>query len=81
MRTGVKPVPPGKRTKGREKTPRKSPDPQPRKTLFTVRGRPEWHAWLKRLADHDRSSAVEVLDRAAARYAKEVGFTEPPPER
>jgi hypothetical protein len=60
---------------------RKSPDPEPRAVLFSVRGRPSWHEWLKRLADYDRSSVVEVLDRAAARYAKLIGFEEPPPER
>jgi hypothetical protein len=64
-----------------DKPPRKSPDPEPRRVLFSVRGRPAWHEWLKRLANRDRSTVVEVLDRAAARYAREISFDEPPPER
>lgn len=60
---------------------RKSPDPEPRGTLFSVKGRPTWLEWVDRLAAYDRSKRADLLDRALARYAKEIGFTEKPPER
>jgi hypothetical protein len=62
-------------------TPRKSPAEEPRTVLFSVKGRPAWLLWLKRLAKEDRTSVVELIDRATARYAKDIGFTEQPPER
>ncbi len=46
-----------------------------------VRGSAEWKAWLERLAAFDRATVADVADRAIARYAREIGFPEPPPER
>lgn len=66
---------------GGEKASRKSPDPSPRQMLVAIKGRPEWYEWLKRAAAFDRSTVVEFLDRAAARYARDIGFDEVPPER
>jgi hypothetical protein len=60
---------------------RKGPGPQPRETLIAIKGNPEWKLWLDRLASFDRSSTVQLIDRAIARYAKEIGFKEEPPER
>jgi hypothetical protein len=57
------------------------PEPEPRQTLFSVKGRPSWLAWVDRLAAADRSTRADLLDRALARYAKEIGFREAPPER
>ncbi|WP_422928335.1 hypothetical protein [Singulisphaera sp. PoT] len=60
--------------------PRKSPDPEPRKIVLTVRGRPEWKSWLDGFAKSERVSAVVLIDRALDLYAKHVGYA-PPPER
>jgi hypothetical protein len=64
-----------------EKSPRKPPDDEPRQVLLSIKGRLAWKEWLDRLAAFDRSSTVQLIDRAVARYAKDVGFNEPPPER
>lgn len=61
--------------------PRKSRDAEPRPIALTIRGRDEWKEWVKRLADADRSSLNELVDRALARYAREIGFKDMPPER
>lgn len=63
------------------KSRRKSPAPEPRAPIITVKARAEWGEWLDRLAAYDRSSKVELIDRALARYAREIGFKEVPPER
>ncbi len=49
--------------------------------IATVRGSAGFKAWLKRAAKADRSTVAMFLERAAVRYAKELGFTDPPPER
>jgi hypothetical protein len=69
------------RKRGAGDSPRKSPDPEPREVLFSVKGRKSWLEWVDRLADFDRSNRVELIDRALARYAREIGFDEQPPER
>jgi hypothetical protein len=65
----------------KEKPARKGRDMAPRPIALTVRGRDEWKAWVRRLAAADRSSLNELVDRALARYAREIGFKESPPER
>jgi hypothetical protein len=46
-----------------------------------VKGGPEWKEWLEQAAAHDRLSVSAFLDRAAAHYAKAIGFPKAPPER
>jgi hypothetical protein len=70
-----------KRTDGEGAGQRKRPDSDPRKIVLAVRGRQVWKDWIDRLAAHDRSSINELIDRALARYAREIGFKEVPPER
>jgi hypothetical protein len=48
---------------------------------LVIRCSPEWRDWLKRLAEHDRTSMAEVLDRGAMDYARKVGFKEGAPRR
>lgn len=57
----------------------KIPAPKPR--TIGVRASGEWAEWVERAAKHDRASIAGFLDRAAAFYARSIGFTEPPPER
>ena len=52
-----------------------------RATALTIRAGEEWKAWLERLARHCRLTTSTVVDLAVVRYAKEMGFEEPPPER
>jgi len=37
--------------------------------------------WIAEAADHERSTVAAFLDRAAAAYAKQVGFQKEPPRR
>ena len=60
---------------------RKSKDAEPRPIALSIRGRLEWKEWVARLAEADRTSLNELVDRALARYGREVGFKEAPPER
>jgi hypothetical protein len=60
---------------------RKSKDAEPRPIALTIRGRVEWKEWVARLAEADRTSMNELVDRALAKYAREIGFREVPPER
>jgi hypothetical protein len=60
---------------------RKRKDASPRPIVLAIRGRPEWREWVDRLAAADRTSLNELVDRSLARYAREIGFREAPPER
>ena len=60
---------------------RKSKDAEPRPIALTIRGRVEWKEWVARLAEADRTSLNELVDRALARYGREIGFQEAPPGR
>jgi uncharacterized protein (DUF1778 family) len=60
---------------------KKPEGPQPRRNALVVRGSIEWREWLKRAAKHEKSTTAEFLDRAAAVYARQIGFKEAPPER
>ena len=67
--------------------PRKKPGPKPdpdrvRSAAIMVRGRPEWKAWVERLADHARAPSLnDLFDRALVVYARHVDFEEVAPKR
>jgi hypothetical protein len=46
-----------------------------------VRGSKEWREWLGRLAEHDRTTMADLIDRAVVDYARKVGFGEGAPRR
>jgi hypothetical protein len=46
-----------------------------------IRGSVEWREWLKELAELDRSSMVEVIDRALVDYARKIGCKKGAPKR
>lgn len=48
---------------------------------LVIRCSDEWKEWLKGLAEQDRTSMAEVLDRAAIDYARKVGFKKVAPKR
>ena len=49
--------------------------------VLSIRGTTEWRDWLNRLSEHCRLKSPDVIDRALIVYAKQEGFTEPPPKR
>jgi len=53
----------------------------PRPTALTIKGRPEWRAWVKRAAAFCRTDAAKLVDAALVEYLKQRGFDEPAPRR
>jgi hypothetical protein len=46
--------------------------------VFTIRGSAEWKAWVERLSDRNRQSVSGLIDTALAKFAREIGFEDPP---
>ena len=59
--------------------PKKASKPQPKAIAF--RAGPEYVAWVEELASANRSTVAGLLDQALAKYARDIGFTKPTPER
>ena len=53
----------------------------PRPTALTIKGRPEWRAWVERAADFCRTDVAKLVDGALIAYLKQRGFDEPAPKR
>lgn len=51
------------------------------KTLFSIKGRPSWHGWLKAYANSIGMDAIGAIDNALRLQAKADGFPEPMPRR
>jgi hypothetical protein len=66
-------------TMARPKTTKRPAKPQPKAIAF--RAGPEYVAWVDELAGANRSTVSGLLDQALAKYAREIGFTKPIPER
>jgi hypothetical protein len=47
----------------------------------TLRGSPEWKAWVEALAKHTRLDVAKVIDRALIDFAAKEGFEQAAPER
>lgn len=68
--------------KRKEAKPAQAPEtPGPRQVILSVRGTPEWRGWLTRLAEHNRVKMADAIDHALVAWARQTGFTEPPPKR
>jgi hypothetical protein len=52
-----------------------------RAIVVSMKGTVEFRDWLNELAEFDRSTAVQVMEKGAVLYAKQVGFTKPAPKR
>ncbi len=52
---------------------------EPKSIAFRTSG--EYAAWVERLASHNRTTVAGLLDQALVRFAREIGFDEPAPER
>jgi hypothetical protein len=55
--------------------------PEPGPKTIGVRASAEYAAWVDRLAARNRTTVAGLVDQALARFAREIGFEEPPPER
>jgi hypothetical protein len=54
----------------------------PRRTVaVTLKGGPEWKAWLQGLSDHCRLDVAKVIDRSLVEFAKREGYDAPAPLR
>jgi hypothetical protein len=49
--------------------------------IFQLRGSAEYKAWLQGLAKFDATDLSEVAERAFAAYARQIGYSEPRPQR
>jgi hypothetical protein len=49
--------------------------------VVAVKGRPEWAAWVGRLAQHARLTKAALVEHALLAYAERTGFEEDPPLR
>ena len=47
--------------------------------ILSIRGTPEWRAWLERFAGKSRVTPTALLDLAVAEKAARDGFEPPPP--
>lgn len=52
-----------------------------RAIIVSMKGSVEFRDWLNRLAEFDRSTSVQVMEKGAVAYAKQIGFTEAAPKR
>lgn len=48
------------------------------KTLFSIKGRPSWHAWLKEFAETLDRDAIGAIDESLREHAKTKGFRKMP---
>jgi hypothetical protein len=62
-----------------------TPEPPPapvkgaKNNILSIRGTPEWRAWLERFASKSRVTPTAMLDLAVAEKAERDGFEPPPP--
>ena len=54
---------------------------KPMKPFASIRGKPEFEAWFKKLGKFARHSNSSLIEHAVIEYAKNHGFPDPPPER
>lgn len=66
-------------TMSRPKKTTPKPKLEPKSIAFRVSG--EYGEWVDKLAASNRTNVASLLDQALAKFAREIGFTEAPPER
>jgi hypothetical protein len=57
------------------------PESERQAVVLTMRGKPEWKTWLKKLSKHCRLKVSVCVEQALMEYADRRGFSEPSPER
>jgi len=73
-----------KSSKGKADIPApQEPQPAPmtgsKNNILSIRGTPEWRAWLESFANECRVTPTALLDLAVAEKAARQGFKQPPP--
>ena len=72
----------GNATMAKKKTTRSKPAQSVASTIaVTLRGSPQWKAWVEALAKHARLDVAKVIDRALVDLAIKEGFDQEAPER
>ncbi len=66
-------------TKKKTTSPSESADS--RAIVVSMKGTVEFREWLNELAEFDRLTAVQVMEKGAVAYARQIGFTKPAPKR
>ncbi len=62
--------------------PKKAPaEAKPEAKSIAFRTSAEYAVWVDKLASHNRSTVAGLLDQALVKFAREIGFTDPAPER
>lgn len=56
-------------------------DEKPDCLAVQIRGSEEWRAWVDRAARFNGTNVTSMFDMAVARFVRESGFNEVPPER
>jgi hypothetical protein len=67
-----------KRTKPAAKPGPKPKVGEPLPNVISMRGTPEWRAWLGKLAEKCRATPSALIDRALTELARRESFEEPP---
>ena len=70
-------------------TPKRKPKPQPpppktadgRSVVIAIKGTVEFRDWLAGLADHERLTGVQLVERALVEYAERRSYPKPAPRR
>jgi hypothetical protein len=70
-----------KRAEPPESVPTPSNESERQPVVLTMRGKPEWKIWLKKLSRHCHLKVAVCVEQALMEYANRRGFDEPPPER
>lgn len=52
-----------------------------RAIVVSMKGTVEFRDWLNELAEFDRSTSVQVMEKGAVAYAIQIGFLKPAPKR
>jgi hypothetical protein len=65
-----------------KKQPDKSWLDKPKKPVVVqVRGELAYKSWIEKLSKFDKRSVSDLIEVAVAKHARDIGFTEPPPDR
>jgi hypothetical protein len=67
--------------KTRPPVPTPEPEPERQAVVLTMRGKPEWKTWLKKLSKHCHLKVSVCVEQALMEYAERRGFTEASPDR
>jgi hypothetical protein len=56
-------------------------EPERKAVVLTMRGNPEWKAWLQQLSKHCHMKVSVCVEQALMEYAERRAFTETAPDR